>query len=37
MAVTTNITNGGYGRVAADIMMAFLHVKVHGGLEGIEH
>ena len=37
MAVTTNITNGGYGRVAADIMMAFLHVKVHGGLGGIEH
>jgi CubicO group peptidase (beta-lactamase class C family) len=24
MAVTTNISNGGYGRVAADIMMAFM-------------
>ena len=37
MAVTTNITNGGYGQVAADIMMAFLHVKMQGGLDGLEH
>ncbi len=37
MAVTTNISNGGYGRVASDIMMAFLHVKMHGGMGGMEH
>ena len=37
MAVTTNISNGGYGRVAAEVMMAFMHVKMHGSMEGMEH
>ena len=37
MAVTTNISNGGYGRVAADIMMAFMQVKAHGSMGGMEH
>ncbi len=37
MAVLTNITNGGYGSVAADIMMAFMRVKMHGSMEEMEH
>lgn len=36
MAVTTNITNGRYGSVAADIMMAFMHLKMHGSMAGME-
>ncbi len=37
MAVLTNITNGGYGSVAADVMMAFMQVKMHGSMGGMEH
>ena len=37
MAVTTNISGAGMGRVPADIMMAFMHVKMHGSMAGIEH
>lgn len=37
MAVLTNITNGGYGSVAADVMMAFMRVKMHGSMEEMEH
>ena len=29
MVVTTNITSGRHGSVAADIMMAFIHLKMH--------